>query len=221
MGLDETFGAYVAHELKGPLTLLRGYAECFEDREISEEVRREAAAQIVKASEKLSRMIDAVRILSEAGRVKLQEVDLHDILLKVKGEVEKVHPEASIFLLIPLFPVRILGDPTLLEMAFQNLLGNSIRYAASRTQVEIKIERREEGKIAVLMQDWGKGIPKELLPRIFDPFFMVDPSFSKKKGGSGLGLSIVKKVMEAHRGEIRVESEEGAGTLCTLLWPHF
>lgn len=217
MDPNETFSAYAAHELKGPLTLLRGYAELLQDENGTEEIRRKAALQIARAAERLDQMIDSLKTLSGIRSVELEEVDLQQALFEVKQETKALHPEASIHLLSS--PLPILAHPTLLHMVLSNLFSNSIRYSSPPARIEVRITPAAHNRVAIAIQDWGRGIPSSLLTKIFDPFFMVDPPFSKREGGSGLGLSIVKKAMEAQAGEIQFESEEGAGTLCTLFLP--
>jgi len=119
----------------------------------------------------------------------------------------------------PTGPVsEVLGDEESLEQVFMNLLGNAIKF--NKPQGRVRVDLREEpDSVVVEVQDTGIGIAKEHLPFIFDQFFQVGRGQDKARKGSGLGLSIAKKIVEAHRGRIEVSSEPGCGTTFTVRLP--
>jgi len=110
------------------------------------------------------------------------------------------------------------GDRFVLERALINLLDNAIKYNVEKGRIRVTV-RWDEGRLKLMVEDTGVGIPREHIPRIFDRFYVVDKSRSRKLGGTGLGLSIVKEAVLLHRGEIEVESSPGEGTKFTLIFP--
>jgi two-component system sensor histidine kinase CpxA len=99
-------------------------------------------------------------------------------------------------------PVTIAGDPELLRRAVENVLRNAIRYAPRDTTVEVGLSHSDSGAV-VKIRDHGPGVPEDALPRIFDPFYRVEPDRNRLSGGIGLGLSIARRAVELHRGSIR------------------
>ena len=109
-------------------------------------------------------------------------------------------------------PVYVNADEERILQVLTNLLVNSLKYGLEGGKTEIFIQELENQKILIKVMDTGEGIEKHHLPRLFERFYRVDPTRSRKKGGSGLGLSIVKHIIEAHNENIYVESEIGRGT---------
>lgn len=114
--------------------------------------------------------------------------------------------------------MAVRGDPNLLYRAFYNLVENAVKYNRPGGTVKVAMERRD-GKAAVRIEDTGLGIGAEELRHIFEPFYRADPSRSQSIPGSGLGLSVVRMILERHRGEIGVESQPGEGTVFTVTLP--
>jgi signal transduction histidine kinase len=132
-------------------------------------------------------------------------VDLEDIILAL---FEKYTKKISIDLNIEDEEYIIKGDKTLLKIAISNLIENSIKYGATKLIITLK---KEKNKIILSIKDNGIGIPKDKLPFIFDEFYRVDESRNKKVKGFGLGLSIVKSIINLHNGKIKLLSEENKG----------
>ncbi|MBT2671261.1 GHKL domain-containing protein [Streptomyces sp. ISL-14] len=107
--------------------------------------------------------------------------------------------------------VNVIIDPMRFEQVIFNLLDNAIKYSDPNTKTSISV-KSENGMVLLIIKDEGYGIPKEDLSYIFDRFYRVDKSRSRDTGGSGLGLSIVKELIEAHDGTIEIKSEQGKGT---------
>ena len=109
-------------------------------------------------------------------------------------------------------PIKVYADRERIQQVLTNLLVNSIKYGSEKGTTEVSIENLIKNKVIVRVTDNGEGISKQNLPRIFERFYRVDKSGSRKEGGSGLGLSIVKHIIEAHDEKIYVESEFGVGS---------
>ncbi len=213
--------AAVSHELKTPLTVIRGYLETLEDA-----VDGEALAYVKvlkKHAERLGHIVRDLLVLSEleyAGKeaLSVEDVDASRLVenvfsifktkaeekgLSIKAEVE----EGMVFK----------GDPYRIEQALVNLVDNAIRYTEKG---EVIIRAYRKGGWAVFeVEDTGVGIPEEHQRRIFERFYVVDKSRSRETGGTGLGLSIVKHIVELHGGRIELKSATGKGSKFSLLFP--
>ena len=110
------------------------------------------------------------------------------------------------------------GDSARLRQMVRNVLDNAIKYTPSGGKVYVELDRSGE-EVLLRVSDTGIGIPANALPNIFDRFYRVDQARTREEGGSGLGLSIVKQIIEAHGGRVSVQSEVGAGTVLTLIVP--
>lgn len=106
----------------------------------------------------------------------------------------------------------------MLEEAIVNLLDNAVKYSEKNSKIRITA-RKEEGALIIKIQDWGKGIPEEHLPRIFERFYRIDKARSRSLGGTGLGLAIVKHIVQAHDGYVTVESKPDEGSIFTVHIP--
>ncbi len=219
--MKKDFVDNVSHELNTPLTAIKGFVETLAEET---DPRHSAYLDIIKRN--TDRLIHIVRDLLTLSE--LEEKDL-------KLEFEDVSLPALIESILPLYkaPLKsknlrlaldsepnlpsIPGDPFKLEQLFINLVDNAVRYTETGT-VHIKIQGVENG-IKVEIADTGIGIPENKLPRIFERFYVVDQSRSRKEGGTGLGLSIVKHIAQMHGASIEVSSRRGEGTCFRLFFP--
>ena len=225
--------ADIAHELRTPLAVIQGNTEAMLDGVL--EPTPENIGSIHEETLFLARLISDLRELSlaEAGQLQLKraEVDLGDLIEKTVAKYQSQASGKNVALLVTLADdlpaVRV--DPQRITQAIANLLGNALRYTAAggsilvaaRRQVEgIPGKRRNAGPfIVVSVQDNGTGIPAEALPSVFERFYRVDKSRSRTSGGSGIGLAIVKQLVEAHGGEVWAESEVGKGSKFSFCLP--
>ncbi len=205
------FATIASHELRAPVTIIRGFAEVLQNHpDLTQEKIHEVSEKIVGASVRLERMLQALLRLSDIeSEAPFQEVKLRPLVEACKSAVLMKYPAARISIDCDAEDVATIGDADLLELAIINLLENGIKYSEGRMEVHIS-----EGKIA--FQDHGIGIAAKDLPHIFDPFYAVDKKKSRKLGGAGLGLSIVKAIVEKHGGKVSVTSEVGRGSLFIL-----
>lgn len=214
--------ANISHELRTPLTAIKGYLETLEEENLREEAK--TYISIIKNNvERLERIIRDLLILSELeSRRELQEkeeVNLAEIANRVINQFEEAAKRKNLFLRLevsPSLPV-IVGDAFRLEQMFINLIDNAIKYT-DKGGVIIHLEAKEK-EILIKLEDTGIGIAPEHLDRIFERFYVVDRSRSRRLGGTGLGLSIVKHIVLLHGGKIKVESREGIGTTFFISLP--
>jgi two-component system phosphate regulon sensor histidine kinase PhoR len=222
--LGRDFIANASHELKTPITIIRGFAETLYDHpELSREVYKEITEKIVSNCQRMDTLVKNLLTLAAVDerlpRSRLQECDLIDLTEKAIQTILTVHPHAKIEVATtgeP--PFFLMADSDLILQAILNLLDNAAKYYKPPAQIKIGIEKHLS-EFLVSISDKGIGIPQEDLDRIFERFYAVDKSHSRSLGGSGLGLSIVERIIEKHNGKIEVESELGKGTTFYVTLP--
>lgn len=221
--MRKDFIANASHELKTPITIIRGFAETLHDNPtLPQETVYDVTEKIVRNSERMAHLIKDLLILSDVENLpesRLQECDLFELLEKSRKTVLEVHPSAHIAINKPKDEtIYIEGDSQLLDLAFTNLIENAAKYSDQPAQITVTLTKDAASAI-VEISDKGIGIPKKDLERIFERFYTVDKAHSQKMGGSGLGLSIVQTIVLKHQGRISVVSEVGQGTTFTLIFP--
>lgn len=219
------FVANVSHELRTPLTSIKGYVETLMDGAVEDTATAQKFLSIINSeADRLNRLISDLLYLSrlETGWVELAKkwINSRQLVDSVAELLEKAAEEKNITLESVIEPgaANIYGNPGMLEQVLINLLENAIKYSYDGGVVKVEIAPYEQGS-AIKVIDNGMGIPAESLSRIFERFYRVDKGRSRKAGGTGLGLSIVKHIVERHRGQVRVESEEDKGTTFTIILP--
>lgn len=205
------FSADIAHELRTPVTNLTTQTEVALGQSRSAEEYREILYSNLEEFERLNRMINDMLFLAKTendlDHLNLESVDLEDTSRGLFEYFEAWVEErgVSLELLGRVAPIR--ADREMLRRALSNLLSNAIRYTPSGETVTVKLS--QDGKSTVIsVENPGKKIPTEDLPRIFNRFYRADPSRQKKGEGAGLGLAIVKSIVEAHGGNVHVDSDE-------------
>jgi len=216
------FSGDVSHELRTPLTIIRGEVEVLlrKDREASEYIN--TLKSVLEESHRMEKIIDDLLFLSRIealDRAKLnQPVHLDEILTTVVESRETVIRNQGLKCEAgEIEEIRIKGSGDLLERMIANVLDNALRYTPKGGRIFYSLKK--SGNAAQLeVSDTGIGIAGEALPFIFDRFYVVDKSRSKETGGSGLGLSIVKWIVDSHGARIEVQSEEGKGTAVRIFF---
>ena len=209
-----------AHDLRTPLTRLRGIAEMALQSD-DPEAPREALADCAEESERVIQMLRALMDITEAeaGMMKLERrrTDLTQLVADAVELYEHVAAEKQIAVENQATgPCEIEGDPARLRQVIANLLDNAIKYTPSYGAVVLKIERTP-GEVTLLVTDTGPGVPASEQARIWSRLYRGDKSRSAR--GVGLGLSLVKAIVEAHGGRVGVESREGYGSTFRVVFP--
>ncbi len=217
--LRREFTSNVSHELKTPLTSIYGVADMLAAGIVKAEDVPAFAGDIFKECKRMLHLIEDIIRLSQLDEQSISEekelVDLYELSKSVKKSLSILAEERNINLQVVGETVKVLGVPTMLEEIIYNLCENAIKYNKPNGSVTVMISRENEmAKIQV--KDTGIGIPAEDVERVFERFYRVDKSHSKRIGGTGLGLSIVKHAVWYHDGIIRVASVEGEGTTMTV-----
>ncbi len=218
------FVANVSHELRTPVTTVRGYTETI----LHENLTREELADFLKIIDKetgrlsalLDDLLDLAQIENEKGLVKEESVDLKAAIDEAVLNVDdlRVQQEVTIAAKLPAEEMNVAGNAEWLRQALINVLENSIRHGRKGGKVEVSLVEKS-GAAEVTVADDGPGIPDADLPYVFERFYRVDKSRSRKLGSTGLGLSIVKHIMEAHEAAYSLQSIEDKGTTFSFSLP--
>jgi signal transduction histidine kinase len=203
----------VSHELRSPLTRMKIALEMLRDGEEKESMKDDVREMEMMVSE----ILEAARLRNAAGELKWEAIPAN-AMLKDMGDLYKNHAPGLQIDTVP-EDARIHGDPMLVKIVLNNIITNAIKYSSTEGKPVRLTWIQDPDFIVIQVQDRGQGIPAEELPYIFEPFYRVDKSRSKRTGGYGLGLSLCKTIMEAHRGRIEVQSTPGTGTTFSLYFP--
>ncbi len=210
----------ISHELKTPLFTVQGYILTLLDGAMDDDTIREKYLERAnKGIERLSYIVKDLDMITklEVGDLSLN-LEVFDIVELVKNVFDMLEIKAhkkNITLTFDLAyskPILVKADKDRIQQVLTNLMVNSIKYGELKGTTEVSVENLIKNKVIVRITDNGEGIEKRYLSRLFERFFRVDQSGSRKEGGSGLGLSIVKHIIEAHDEKIYVESEFGIGS---------
>jgi two-component system phosphate regulon sensor histidine kinase PhoR len=212
----EEFVANVSHELRTPLSLIKGYVETLLDgARDNPEVAERFLKIIERNANRLDLLIQDLLTISalESGRMKLdlQAVELRALADKVFSHLQTKAENKKVQLVNELPELTANADANRLDQVLTNLVDNAIKYGRASGAVRVGAKKLDAGRLEIFVRDDGPGIPAEALDRVFERFYRVDKARSRDQGGTGLGLSIVKHIVQAHGGEVRVESEPGKG----------
>jgi two-component system phosphate regulon sensor histidine kinase PhoR len=210
----------VSHELKTPLFTVQGYILTLLDGAMEDKrVRKKYLQRASKGVERLIYIVKDLDLITklEVGDLNLNRTDF-DIIELIQNVFELLEMRAAKKKITLTFdmeysePVYVHGDREKIQQVITNLMVNSIKYGNQDGTTEVSVENLIKNKVIIRVTDNGEGIPEQHIPRIFERFYRIDKSGSRKEGGSGLGLSIVKHIIEAHNEKIYVESVVGVGS---------
>jgi len=220
------FLATMSHELRTPLHVILGYTDLLLEGVFGEQTatQREPLGRIRRNAYELYELIAAMLDLSrlEAGRLPIDAaaVQLPQLLRELESETQEIRAQSGLRFVGHVAPqgVPLSTDPAKLKVILKNLIGNAVKFSQ---EGEIRVTAHEKHRgVEISVSDTGVGIPPEALSLIFEPFRQVDGSEARQYGGSGLGLHIVKRLVELLGGQVTVESEVGRGTTFRVWLPH-
>jgi len=221
--VKDEFLATLSHELRTPLNAILGWAQLLSNGQLKAEAQRHAVEVIERSAKVQTRLVEEVldlsRIVTGRLRLDLQPVDLATI---IEAAAETVRPGAEakgIELQLDLSPVPLVGDASRLQQVIWNLLANGVKFAGQGGSVRVAAHARSGG-IEIVVSDTGEGIPPAFLPHVFERFTQADGSRTRRHGGLGLGLAIVRHIVELHGGTVTAASPgEGQGATFTVNLP--
>ena len=210
----------VSHELKTPLFTVQGYILTLLDGAMNDKTIRKKYLQ--RAEKGVERLVYIVKDLDMISKLEMGDLNLSfdkfNIIQVTQNVFDLLEMKAEKKNIILSFdnkysrPIIVTGDQEKIQQVITNLVVNSIKYGKENGFVEVGFDVLENGKVIVRVKDNGEGIEKQNIPRLFERFYRVDKSGARTEGGSGLGLSIVKHIIEAHNGKIHVQSQINEGS---------
>ena len=236
------FSSDASHELKTPLTILKGEVEVTLRKERTPQEYQQTLKSNLEEINRMSQIVEDLLLLSRADtgevRLNIEDINLTEILNEVVTQMDRLAQSKGLYFSTSNHhqDIHIFGDALRIRELFINLIENGIKYTEEGGSIHITLQKEntppvrsqsdweggeKNGFVKVIISDTGIGIAKEDQERIFSRFFRVDKARSRERGGSGLGLSICKWIVEAHQGEIVVESELGKGSSFIVKLPLF
>src|SRR5581483_4888976 len=223
--LKDEFLATVSHELRTPLNAMLGWVSLVRDGRLSGDDVARALETVERNARSQKKLIDDLLDVSGiiSGKLRL-DIRVTELTPLVEAAIESVRPAADargvqIRTSFEDVPETVQGDPNRLQQVVWNLLSNAIKFTPGGGRVEVRV-RQVDGHVEIAVGDTGAGIPPEFLPYVFDRFRQADGSSTRKHGGLGLGLAIVRHLVELHGGTVRAESAgQGQGATFTLKLP--
>jgi PAS domain S-box-containing protein len=221
----DDFLAILAHELRNPLAAIRNALHLLSMPAVTEDIASQARALIDRQVENLTRLVDE---LLDVSRISMGKIQLRKMHLGLAGAMQRAEQAARplmdarkhlLSVEVPTEPLWIEGDPTRIEQVLVNLLNNAAKYTEVGGRVRFTA-RRQESDVLISIRDSGIGIEPELLPRVFDLFTQADHSLHRTQGGLGIGLTLVRSLVELHGGSITARSDGlGEGSEFTVRLP--
>src|SRR5699024_7744957 len=220
----QDFVSNVSHEIQSPLTSIQGFSTALREEDLHENLSQHYVAIIERESKRLSALGKQLLTLSflesDVDKKSWTRCDIESQLEDVVSTTEWQWREKRLTVEMDTEPFTVWGDPKLLQQVWMNLVSNAIRYTEAGGTVTIRTRRDREGGVGVTVTDTGIGIAAEETEQIFERFYKVDKARTRTEKSTGLGLSIVKKIVEWHDGTIMVESEPGKGSTFEVVLPH-
>ncbi|MBE7725727.1 MAG: HAMP domain-containing histidine kinase [Enterocloster citroniae] len=211
---QQRFSASAAHELKTPLATMLVNLDVLDMEEKASAAQMERVLSIVRTNtERMIRLVDNLfQLTTEKSSEMCEEVPVDEIFAEILEELSaQLNAKHLSVSLSSLSGIKLTGNRTMLYRAMSNLVENAAKYNRENGSISISASQQQEDVI-IKIADTGIGIPKEECERIFEPFYRVDQSRSRSIGGAGLGLALVKDIVEKHRGTIQVHSRAGQGS---------
>ncbi|MHB8841987.1 MAG: sensor histidine kinase [Candidatus Aquicultor sp.] len=222
---QKRFVADASHELRTPLAIMKTNLEVTLKDKVQASECPQALASNLEEVERMNRIVEDLLILSRIDssqeRLQFSKTDLSELIVQTVEKMQVYAGNKNVIIRTDIErPLYVLGDHHKLKQVFFNILKNAIDYSNNLGEVKINA-RKVANQAAIVIEDNGIGISPEDLPHVFERFYRADKSRSRKQGGSGLGLSIVKWIIQEHRGNISLQSLPDQGTTISISLPLF
>ncbi len=219
---QKQFVSDASHELRTPIAVIRGYTDMLkrwgkEDPEVLDEGINAISLETESMKDLVENLLFLARHDKKTLMMEMSEFDPAEIVEEVSREESMVDPSHT-FVVDPLSHMSLHADRNMLKQVIRILTDNAIKYSPTETEIRLGVEEKE-GACCITVTDHGQGIDAEELPKIFERFYRSDQARHSESGGHGLGLSIARIIVIAHRGKIRVTSKPGVGTTFSLCFP--
>ena len=220
----EEFVSNVSHELKTPMTSMKVLADSLLEQEnlpveMYQEFMGDIAKEIDRENKIITDLLSLVKMDKKGQTLNIESVNINELLEQILKRLKPIAEKKNVEIVMESFrPVTAEIDETKLSLAISNLVENAVKYNHDNGWVHVSLNA-DHKFFYVKVEDSGIGIPKEDQAHVFERFFRVDKSHSREIGGTGLGLAIARNAVIAHRGAIKVYSEEGEGTTFTVRIP--
>lgn len=218
------FLSSISHELRTPITYIKGYSDVLIKGLVKEKEEQIFYLKVIneetkRVSELINDLFDMAKIQTGQFSLEKEEIDMIPLIQKMMKSLSPVAEEKNIQFIFEKYvdKLQVYVDPKRMEQVFFNLIENAIKYTAEGEVRVIVQQDKESYKINI--KDTGSGIPKEEISNIFDRFYRVEKSRARNTGGTGLGLFVVKEIIQLHEGQINVQSTERKGTTFTIILP--
>ena len=214
---QKKFVANVSHDFRSPLTSIKGYVEAMADGTIPPEMQEKYLKIILFETERLTDLTHDLLTLNEYDTKHLlldkRVFDIHEVIKQTAESFEGTctQKKISIELILQTKHLNVLADQRKIQQVLYNLIDNAIKFSDPDSSVTVETTERSD-KVYISVKDYGIGIPRDSLNKIWERFYKTDSSRGKDKKGTGLGLAIVKEALQAHNENINVISTEGVGT---------
>ncbi len=218
------FVANASHELRTPLASILGYVETLREGgdDLDEATSRRFLETIEREAKRLKSLISDLmslsRIEAEKHDVPAEPVDLGPLIKRAAADAAGSDRADRTRIVIER-PATILGDPMQLEQVIRNLVDNALKYSADQATVTVRLDRSDDDRARICVEDQGDGIAADQLPLLTRRFYRIDPGRSRASGGTGLGLAIVKHIVQRHLGRLDIHSQLGEGTRVEVWFP--
>ncbi len=218
---QQLFIANASHELRAPLTLIRAGSDAALRKSVKNPSLRNLLKDVVLEVDHMNHLVEDLLLLSrlDIGQLKMvvEDVHLNELADEIQRQYQPIMAEKSVKFLVQAEAVKIRGDKFRLRQVVFILLDNALRHTPERGSIVLSIKKQDRNA-RISVSDSGEGIPQQHIDRVFERFYQVESDRRQADSGSGLGLSIAKSIVEAHGGNISIESKTGQGTtlICRL-----
>ena len=216
--LQKDFIANASHELKTPISVIIGYCETLlSEKNTKKNIKESFLKTMGNEAERMSRLVNDLLSLSRIERTEFSPPDEKVNLIDILKDVQKICKERKLFkklkckFFIPRKGIFVIGDESELKQVFFNIIENAITHSHSKKAIEVNIKQAKD-LVTLIVEDFGIGVANQNIPLLTKRFYRVNPSRSRDSGNTGLGLSIVKHILNRHNANFQIESEMGKGS---------